>query len=627
MIVIDNLYKSYGPQGLFDGISFKVNARERVGVVGRNGHGKTTLFRIITGEEKPDSGSVMMPKNYRIGYMEQLLDFREATVLEEAAMALPTRATNETWRVKKVLAGLGFSRAELRKSPAELSGGFQVRLNLAKILLGDYQMLLLDEPTNFLDITSIRWLEKFLKSWPGEIMLITHDRSFMDGLATHILGIHRKKIRKIRGDTGKYYGQIASDEEIYEKTRLNDERKRREMDIFINRFRAKARLAGLVQSRIKTMERMQKRERLEEIKDLEFVFRLKPFHHKYAMDIKEVSFSYEPGRPIIDHFSLNIGGRDRVFVVGKNGRGKTTLMKLLAGDLEPDSGEISFPMSVVAGYFEQSHISSLNDDRTVLEEIAAADPGGDPKKARAIAAAMMFEGDDALKQIEVLSGGERSRVLLGKLIAAPVNLLLLDEPTNHLDLQSSDALMAALDNFDGAVIMVTHNEMFLHALAERLIVFEDDGMTVFEGGYQSFLEKVGWQEERENGLRVGRQEPAGKAKINPREMRRRRSKLIEARSKALRPLETRIGQVESVLKKKADELGTIDRQLVEASSLNDGQKVIEMSKDRHRTKKELDDLTEEIQRLSAEYEASRERFELELREFDKNLTGGETEEK
>jgi ATP-binding cassette subfamily F protein 3 len=616
MIIVDNLSKSYGKQGLFDSVSFKVNRRERVGVVGRNGHGKTTLFRMIVGEEELDAGTISKPRNYRIGYVEQRISFKEPTVREEAARALGHDAANEIWRVEKVLAGLGFEPADLDKHPAELSGGYQVRLNLAKVLLGDYQMLLLDEPSNYLDITSIRWLEGFLVAWPGEIMIITHDRSFMDNVVTHILGIHRRKVRKIKGDTGKYYEQIAAEEEIYEKTRINDERKRKEMDLFITRFRAKARLGGLVQSRVKSLEKIEKREKLETIKTLEFSFAEKPSFHKYAMDVRDVSFAYTPARPLIRRFSISVGAKDRVFVIGPNGRGKTTLLKLLAGDLAPRSGKITSPQSVAPGYFEQTHISTLNEANTVLDEIASADPTGDPKRARFIAGGMTFEGDDALKKIAVLSGGEKSRVLLGKLIATPINLLLLDEPTNHLDIESNDALLAAIDSFDGAVVMVTHNEMFLHALAERLVVFDNDDIIVYEGGYQRFLEKVGWKDEamRRSPARVGARGDGGLGeKPNPKELRRLRSEIVTERSRALRPLEARMAQVEKAIENEDAALKELNMGLLEASRAKQGSRVVELSKSMHRTKTSMDALLEELERLTGEYEAQEAEFDTRLR--------------
>ena len=621
MIVVDNLSKSYGKQGLFDAISFKVNRKERVGVVGRNGHGKTTLFRMITGDEEPDEGTITKPRKYRIGYVEQRPRFTEATVLAEAAKALPHDAPNEIWRVEKVLAGLGFEAADLEKKPSELSGGYQVRLNLTKVLVGDYQMLLLDEPSNYLDITSIRWLERFLAAWPGELLLITHDRSFMDNVVTHVLGIHRRNVRKIEGDTGKYYEQIAAEEEIYEKTRVNDERKRKEMDLFITRFRAKARLGGLVQSRVKSLEKMEKREKLEEVKNLEFAFAEKPGYHKYVLDVRDLSFAYTPDRPLIRRFSISIGAKDRVFVIGRNGRGKTTLLRLLAGDLEPRSGVVDAPQSVAAGYFEQTHISTLSESNTVLEEIGSADPEGDPKRTRFIAGGMMFEGDDALKRIRVLSGGEKSRVLLGRLIATPLNLLLLDEPTNHLDIESNDALLEAIDAFEGAVVMVTHNEMFLHALADRLVVFDNDDIVVYEGGYQRFLDKVGWRDELMQGPIAAGPPPAAaggeeRPKWTPKELRRLRSEVIAERSRGLRPLETRMAAVEKDVEARDAALREYNARLVQASQDRDGTKVVEVSKAMHQTKKAIDGLLEELEKLTAEYEEKKSGYDKRMRELD-----------
>jgi ATP-binding cassette, subfamily F, member 3 len=621
MIVVDNLSKSYGKQGLFDSISFKVNRKERVGVVGRNGHGKTTLFRMITGDEEPDEGTITKPRKYRIGYVEQRPRFTEATVLAEAARALPHDAPNEIWRVEKVLAGLGFEAADLEKKPSELSGGYQVRLNLTKVLVGDYQMLLLDEPSNYLDITSIRWLERFLAAWPGELLLITHDRSFMDNVVTHVLGIHRRNVRKIEGDTGKYYEQIAAEEEIYEKTRVNDERKRKEMDLFITRFRAKARLGGLVQSRVKSLEKMEKREKLEEVKNLEFAFAEKPGYHKYVLDVRDLSFAYTADRPLIRRFSISIGAKDRVFVIGRNGRGKTTLLRLLAGDLEPRSGVVDAPQSVAAGYFEQTHISTLSESNTVLEEIGSADPEGDPKRTRFIAGGMMFEGDDALKRIRVLSGGEKSRVLLGRLIATPLNLLLLDEPTNHLDIESNDALLEAIDAFDGAVVMVTHNEMFLHALADRLVVFDNDDIVVYEGGYQRFLDKVGWRDEIMQGSVAAVPPPAAasgeeRPKWTPKELRRLRSEIIAERSRVLRPLETRMAAVEKDVEARDAALRECNASLVQASQDRDGTKVVEVSKAMHQTKKAIDGLFEELEKLTAAYEEKKAGYDKRMRELD-----------
>jgi ATP-binding cassette subfamily F protein 3 len=613
MIAVDNLSKSFGPQVLFDGVSFKINRKERVGLVGRNGHGKTTLFRLIAGLESADSGTISIPRNYRIGYVEQEPAFTEPTVLEEASRGLPPAERDRTWKVEKILAGLGFDQSEFDRPPAELSGGYQVRLSLAKVLLADFDMLLLDEPNNYLDITSIRWLERFLRAWPAEFMLITHDRSFMDSVVTHILGIHRKKVRKMPGDTGKYYAQIAQDEETYEKTRLNDERKRKEIDLFISRFRAKARLAGLVQSRIKTLARMEKKEKLEKMAELDFSFAYKKFHGKYAMNIHDLSFSYDWRKPLIRNLTVSIGSRDRLCVIGKNGKGKTTLLKLIAGVLEPQAGEVSRPLAVSSGYFEQSYLAGLNDSNTVLEEIASADPNGDPGRARIICGAMMFEQDEALKKIAVLSGGEKSRVVLGKIIASPVNLLLLDEPTNHLDMESGDALLAALDYFEGAVVIVTHNEMFLHALAERLIVFQGDRTFIYEGDYQRFLEKVGWTDEDGGGGAPSRPaESANGAKLTNKGLRRLRSALIAERARMLKPIEVRLSEVEAEIGAKEGELERLNLAIVEAGAGKGGQDIVEMSRTMHGLSEEIDGLYAELETLTAEHEKKQAHYDRKL---------------
>ncbi|MCK5593252.1 ABC-F family ATP-binding cassette domain-containing protein, partial [Candidatus Bathyarchaeota archaeon] len=266
MISIENLTKSYGGQVLFDSVNFRINSRERVGVVGRNGHGKTTLFKLIAGDIRPDSGSITTPKNYNIGYVRQQIEFTRDSVLDEGMTGLSSAEQDYHWKVEKILFGLGFTADDMQRHPGELSGGFQVRLNLAKALVAEPDLLLLDEPTNYLDITSIRWITGFLVGWPCELLLITHDRGFMDHIVTHTIGIHRRKIRKFTGTTERYYEQIAQDEEVYEKTQVNDEKRQKEIELFISRFRAKARLANLVQSRVKTLTKMEKKEKLEKLK-------------------------------------------------------------------------------------------------------------------------------------------------------------------------------------------------------------------------------------------------------------------------------------------------------------------------------------------------------------------------
>ncbi len=614
MIRVENLTKSFGDHLIFDGVGFALNSKERVGLVGQNGHGKTTLFRLITGEEQPDSGSVVIPKNYRIVYVQQHLEFAADTALNEGMRALPDHEQDHSWKVEKILAGLGFTAKDFQRHPKEFSGGLQVRLNLVKALVSEPDLLLLDEPTNFLDITSIRWIEQFLNNWPHELMLITHDRSFMDKLVTHTIGIHRRKLRKIAGNTAKYYDQIAQDEEVYEKTRVNDDRRRKEIEQFIGRFRAKARLANLVQSRVKTLKKMEKKDKLEQPKFLEFSFRSSPFSAKQALTARNLSFSYDERTPLIGDFSITVPAGEKICVVGKNGKGKTTLLKLLAGELTPHSGQIVYHPAVKKSFFEQTNVKSLVDARTVEEEILYSQPDVDRQQARDICGAMLFSGDEALKKISVLSGGEKSRVMLGKLLVTPANLLLLDEPTNHLDMESSDALLAAIDSFEGAVIMVTHNEMFLHSLAERLIVFQNDTVKNFEGSYQEFLQKGGWQDEIQSSPKDRESE-----KRTKKEMRRQRSEIIAQRSTFVKPLQNRITRLENDIETRETELNHLNESMQQASQNQNGPRIVELSQAIHTCQSAIDQLFDKLEESTDEFDLQNAVFEGQLKQLESEL--------
>jgi ATP-binding cassette, subfamily F, member 3 len=620
MLIIENLSKSYGNQVLFDGASFQINSRERVGLVGRNGHGKTTLFRIIAGAEEPDGGTLHMPRHYRIGHVRQHLAFTRDTVLAEGITGLASSEKDQAWKVEKVLTGLGFSGPDLQRHPSEFSGGYQVRLNLAKVLVSEPDLLLLDEPTNYLDISSIRWMEQFLSAWPHELMLITHDRSFMDRVVTHTLGIHRCKIRKILGNTEKYYAQLAQDEEVYEKTRINDEKRKKEIELFITRFRAKARLANMVQSRIKTLGKMEKHDRLETIKTLDFSFAYERFPAKQVMKVENLTFGYDSGSALFQDLSFSVGAGERVCIIGKNGKGKTTLIKLLAGALPNRHGEIQYHPVAVKGFYEQTNESSLSPSRTVEEEVLYAASNVDRQLARNICGAMMFDGDKALKKISVLSGGEKSRVMLGKLLVTPTNLLLLDEPTNHLDMDSCDALLSALDNFPGAVIMVTHNEMFLHALAEKLIVFKDNGVSVVESGYSRFLESNGWDEEPDapGGPTAAEPETTVESgpKLNRKELRRKRSEILTRRAKAVKPIERKIATAENDIDAREKEMANLNEALLAASQSGRGADIAQLSQQLHACQGVIDRRFDELERLMAEHDALCAQFDREIEALD-----------
>jgi len=614
MVRAINISKWFGSECLLDDISFDINPGERVGLVGRNGHGKTTLLRMITGQEPYDEGTISIPRGYRLGYVTQHLNFTCQRVLDEGCLGLPEYHRHDTWRVEKVMAGLGFTKEDMDRPPAAFSGGYQVRLNLVKAILSEPDLLLLDEPTNYLDVVSIRWLANFLNQWPGELLLITHDRSFMDQVITHTMGIHRKKIRKIPGNTGKYYNQIRSEEEVYEKTRANEEKKRRETEIFIQRSRARARLAGLVQSRIKTLEKQAPAERLESLKTLDFSFSCAPFAARHPLQVESICFGYQPDKPLIKNLNLAVNAGDRIGVIGKNGSGKTTLLRILAGDLKSDRGQRSIHANTRVAYYAQTNTIHLDESLTVEQEIMNSGCGH--QRARDICGTMMFEKDNALKKIAVLSGGEKSRVLLGKILATPANLLLLDEPTNHLDMDSCDAFLEAVRSFKGAVIIVTHNEMFLHALVKRLLVFQSNGVSLFEGGYADFLKRVGWEDEAD-GSESRPVQAAAAGGVNKKALRKRRADILARRSRELTPLKKKLEALEAAIMKREAACERLNTDMVQASEAGEGKRIAQLSR-------EYNDIQAEVERLYKEMEACGRELADKEKAYDRQMAESES---
>lgn len=614
MVKVVNVSKSYGAQILFKEITFNINSREKIGLVGRNGYGKSTLFQMILGKIEPDSGIISIPKNYRIGYLEQHIKFTQPTLLEEGCLGLPDFEKDAEWKVKKILTGLGFTQNDMMKHPLLFSGGYQIRLNLAKVLVSNPNLLLLDEPNNYLDIVAIRWLEGFLKQWPGEIILITHDRNFMDSISTHTLLIHRQKTRKIEGDTEKIYNQIAQEEEIHEKTRLNEEKKREKTELFITRFRAKARLAGLVQSRVKALEKMGKLEKLDRIENLEFSFNNAPFQASTMMTIENISFSYDPSEPLINNVSLTIGKNDRICIIGKNGKGKSTLMRIMSGQLSPTQGIVKTHPILKLGYYAQTNTANLNENRMIYEEIMSADPNCLMEKARGISGAMMFGGDLATKKISILSGGEKSRVLLGKILATESHMILLDEPTNHLDMESCETLLQAIEEFEGAVVLITHDEMFLHKLATRLIVFDRGEINVFEGTYQDFLDSVGWEDDIKRPLKILKSEQ--KVQISGKNnFKKLKAEMIQEKSKVLKPVEQEIKKLEKNIELLEFEKKQNYELLIKASMDGDTKTIIDLSKKNCHIDQQIESHFEKLENFTNKFEEESLKYNNKLAEF------------
>lgn len=613
MIQVNNLDKYYGRQVIFEKAGFTLNPGERVGLVGRNGHGKTTLFKMILGEDRPDSGCISIPNGYKIGHLSQHISFTEDTVLKEACLSLPENedGIDETYKAETILMGLGFALEDLTLNPMDLSGGYQVRLNLAKVLVSDPNLLLLDEPTNYLDIVSLRWLTRFLRNWKKELIIITHDRDFMDGVTTHTMAIHRCKMRKEAGSTEKVYQQLLMEEEIHEKSRVNDDKKRKETEDFINRFRAKASKASAVQSRIKALQKKDRLEKLTEIKDLDFAFKSASFTGKVLMEVNDLSFSFDSeSAPLIDGLTFSVGKKDRIAIIGKNGKGKTTLLNLLAKELKTETGSVNHHVQLQTAYFGQTNINRLTLHKTIEEEIMDVHPDVGRGAARKICGIMMFPGDHALKKISVLSGGEKSRVLLGKLLVSPANMLMLDEPTNHLDMESNDSLVEAIDAFNGSVIVVTHSERMLHALATRLIVFDDGKVTLFEGTYQDFLDRVGWKSENESG--APRIKKSRNNSLNKKQLRRERAELLNKKSKTMGGLQKSIDEAEKEVLRLEEKIEQENQEIREASLKGDGEAIKILTKKLHESKSRLDAIFAKLDLLRIEIEGRTKEFEEEL---------------
>jgi ATP-binding cassette subfamily F protein 3 len=607
MIQFTNLGKSFGGQTLFNNVNLKLLSNQKIGLIGRNGSGKSTLFKIILGEEGYDNGELGIPKNYKIGTLRQHLSFTEDTVLKECALVLSQEDKYNFYKVEKLLFGLGFTSEDLEKDPMSFSGGYQIRINLAKLLATEPQMLLLDEPTNYLDILSLRWLKRFIREFKGEVIIITHDRDFMDSVTTHTMGLQRKGIQIIEGNTEKYDENLALSDETYEKTRQNQEKKIKELEDFIARNKARASTAALAQSKVKTLEKMEVMESLEGENSLSFNFNYKETPSKVTLRAEDLGFGYNPNEPLFKNISFALENGKCLAIIGKNGKGKSTLLNYISEELPQQQGaKTMHPLTSVA-HFGQTNIERLNTKNTVAQEINSVVKSMSISQIRAICGTMMFSGDAADKKIEVLSGGERSRVMLGKIIATPANLLLLDEPTNHLDMQSIDALCGAIDSFNGATIMVTHSEMLLRRLADSLIVFHKGGASYFEGNYDDFLEKIGWEDEEG--------EKKKKPKGNQKEYKKQKAALIQARSKEGSPYKKEISLLESEIETFEKKLADENAKLLDASTTNDNSAIMELSQNISKIDSKIEELFLKLETSSDTLDEILDRYKKQIQEL------------
>lgn len=589
MIRLNLLSKAYIDQTLFEEATLTINKGDKCALVGKNGAGKSTLLRMIEGQEEPDSGTITYPRGYRIGFLKQHLSIQTSNLVDEAALGLQENRSDLRYLVETMLLGIGFSEEDLERHPSEFSGGYLIRIHLCQLLLSEPDCLLLDEPSNYLDVVALRWLVDFLQSWQGEMIIISHDRELLDTVSTHTIGIHRHRLKKVEGGTEQYYSQILQEEEVYEKTRIKTEKKRNHMQSFVDRFGAKASKATQAQSREKALLRLPVLEKLAHLQNLDFQFRYSPYQSQMAFSASNVSFSYDGSENwLIDEVDLAVERGEKIAIVGKNGRGKSTLLRIFVRDLIPQKGEIKMPEPVRVGYFGQTHIDRLDTSKTIYEEVAQANPSLDFTTVKAICGTMMFPGDLSEKKIGVLSGGERSRVLLAKILAKPCNLLVLDEPANHLDMESVEALVNAIEEFPGSVVLVTHSEWILRRIPNKLVICQQNNQLIFDGNYEDFLSKIGWDETPNSKPK--------KEKNNDNAKAHRQEKAQQNLEKA--PLKNKLKELESKISELEVSLTEKSAKAIKASQDGKGSEVASLNREILLLKKELEQLYKEYEKTA-----------------------------
>ncbi|MBL8915527.1 MAG: ABC-F family ATP-binding cassette domain-containing protein [Archangium sp.] len=603
LVIVQKLSLSYGKKTLFDDSAFSIGPTDRIGLVGANGTGKSTLLKILMGQVQPDSGTQTLRRKATIGYLPQDLQaLPEGKLVDAVLSSVPGRdsldesitaveaqlseSSDETeqmelagalaelheerenfdahfgpHRAEQILLGLGFTLRDFEKPTVQFSGGWRMRAALAGLLLQDPDLLLLDEPTNHLDLPTLAWFDAFLKRSRKAMVLISHDRGFLNRQINKVISLETEGVRVWSGNYEDYRRQRA---EEYERLLAQQEKvqaKREQLQAFINRFRAKASKATQAQSKMKQLEKLETVEVHQERATVSFTFPVVAASGREVVKFHDVRKAFGDN-VVYDGLEAQALRGQRIAVVGLNGAGKTTLLKLLAGELEPDRGEITLGHNVVLGYYAQHHADTLNRDNTILDEMRELVPDKPQSFVRSVLGSFLFSGDDVEKRIGVLSGGERARVALAKLLLKPANLLVMDEPTNHLDLDSSEALIEALEGYTGTLMFVSHNRSFLDTLATHLWDVRDRKVVPYPGNLAEYLAHL----DAEAAARAkGEDLPAPGAQAAPvvsqKDRKRLEAEARQAKSAKLAPLkkeltklEARIAELEAAQKEREQQL-------------------------------------------------------------------------
>lgn len=632
MIQLINISKRFAEKVLYQNTSLTIKPSDRIGLVGSNGSGKTTLLNIIARCVSPDAGEIIISKGFRLGILEQEFKAKHKTVIEEVKSILfsgekdiedlnaaisrekdPQKLAHlmrlytelehnfETKggydlevNCKKILGGLGFSEEMMQRECSQFSGGQIMRISLAKLLAAPVDGILLDEPTNHLDLPSLLWFEDYLKTYPGLIIMISHDRTLLNNVVRKIVEISNRKITVYDGNYDQYVENKAKIGENLENTQKRLQKEREKTERFIERFRYKNTRASMVQSRIKKLEKESLIEVPQEEKHIEFHFPQPERSGYEVITLKAISKRYGQN-DVLKDVDFSIKREEKVFMTGKNGTGKSTLLKIMADEITADGGSKKLGVNVTVGYFSQIHVEQLDSTKTIMEEMEKVRGTRTPTEVRKLLGQFFFTNDDVFKQIGSLSGGEKSRVLLARLILSPANLLLLDEPTNHLDMPTQKVLLDALDEFSGTLCVISHDRHLINSIATRLLYFDDEGIAEYPGTLDEFIE---WRSNNRQHTQGAKEKSVSEYK----EQKRKEAEDRNYRYKIRKELDNKIDVIEKMLEKLMDEETELTNQLADTSNYKNQDKIKQITKRYQAVKDEISRATEQWETLSLERE-------------------------